>query len=134
MSLTGDKGMSVEVEEIDNQHKHLIEIMNTLYDVLFAKRKNDAIKEIFSNLLEYASLHFKTEEDYFDKFHFPEAEIHKRSHASFTKKIHALNAQFKKGAYDPTIDLVSYLEEWLTSHLMDIDKKYVKCFHENGLY
>ena len=38
---------------------------------------------------------------------------------------------------EPTIDfafeLVDFLEDWLINHLMTVDQKYVKCFHDHGL-
>jgi hemerythrin len=34
---------------------------------------------------------------------------------------------------DFAFDLIDFLEDWLINHLLDMDQKYKKCFHDHGL-
>jgi len=33
-----------------------------------------------------------------------------------------------------SLDVMSFLKEWLVSHIKGIDKDYTQCFNENGLH
>jgi len=38
-------------------------------------------------LIEYTDIHFKTEENCFEKFCYPEAETHKKGRSDFVQKV-----------------------------------------------
>ena len=137
MSINWSKEYSVNVAEIDNQHKYFIEIMNELYDAMLAKNSNKKIQEIFKKLVWYAGVHFKTEEKYFDKFHYELANEHKKEHKKLSAKIKEFKILYKEKAQDTfetTDKLIDFLENWLVDHLANQDKKYSKYFNENSLY
>ena len=126
---------SVNVKEIDNQHKKLVEIINSLYSVINNIDIDDKkLVVLFADLISYADLHFNTEEGYFDKFGYPESKHHKDAHKLFRKKIFSLITQYKKKKIEATFELVDFLEDWFLGHLAIEDKKYSKFFNDHGLF
>lgn len=136
MPIPWDKEYSVNVVEIDDQHKYFIGLMNELYDVMLTKNSNKKIQEVFEKLVLYANVHFATEEKYFDQFNYELADEHKREHKKLTIKIEEFKNLYQEKPQDTfeiTKDLIDFLENWLVDHLANQDKKYVECFNKNGL-
>ena len=125
---------SVHVEEIDNQHKEMFNIVNNLISKLNSQQNESTIKEILNSIIRYKETHFATEEKYFDLFHYEGAEAHKIAHKSFAKHIEDLRSSKIDNTTTLAFELIDYLEDWLINHLMNMDHKYVKCFLENGLH
>ncbi len=124
---------SVHVEEIDNQHKRLVELIFKLFESLNKQQKDDNLGEILSKLIEYSGYHFATEEGYFKKFNYEHAEEHIEEHKKFDEKMKTLQKQYSDNEIEISFELIDYLEDWLIDHLIETDQKYVKCFQENGL-
>ena len=127
-----DKRHSVGVKIIDEQHKHFIELLNKLYECL-GSDDTSKLADIISNLADYTELHFKTEEDYFEKFNYEGAAEHKVTHDEIRAKVKGFLD--KKG--DPKaigFELLYFLERWLFIHLDGKDKKYTECFNQHGLH
>ena len=56
---------SVNIKEIDQQHRKLFDLINLLYDSSLLNEKEDILEKIFVELKDYAFVHFKDEEKYF---------------------------------------------------------------------
>lgn len=133
MPLEWKKDHSVGVEEIDEQHKQLIKIMNRLYEAINNMKTKEELGGILGELVSYARYHFSTEEKYFDMFGFEFSDEHKKEHQKFKEKIITIQKQFKGNEIKISFDLSEFLEDWLVDHLMIQDMKYVECFKEHGL-
>ena len=128
---------SVNVEEIDDQHKKFLEHINVL-NVLNKALDNEGdkkkvISDVLKELLEYADLHFKTEEDYFDKFNYLESISHKYDHKDFYQRILGFTNLYKYDWVTMNDEMIKFLLEWFMTHILIEDRKYVECFKENGL-
>lgn len=124
---------SVGVEEIDNQHKHMFRVINELLSAINTNSTKDHLGGIIESLVKYKIFHFETEEKYFKDFNYDGAEEHIAKHKDFNDKLIALKEKHAEYTIDFAFELVDFLEDWLINHLMVVDQKYVKCFHENGL-
>lgn len=126
---------SVEVIEIDEQHKKLIQIINNLIDAISNTQiKKQIIIETINNLIEYKKMHFETEEKYFHLFNYEGTLEHETAHNAFNERINTFQIKDGDDVISLAFDLVDYLEDWMIGHLMGMDKKYTRCFHEHGLY
>jgi hemerythrin len=125
---------SVNVEEIDGQHKEYLKLVNELYDAINTQKTRENLSKIIGRLIEYADFHFSTEEKYFREFKYPLAKEHIIEHRKFSEKMDELSKKHKNKEIEISFELVDYLEDWLVDHLAKQDKKYTKCFNDNGLY
>ena len=128
-----DNGMSVNVAEIDTQHKRLVELINELNEAMRNRTAKDVLKEIIDKLADYAAVHFSTEEGYFDQFGYPKAGPHRREHKAFVKKVADFQKGFEEGQLMLSIDVINFLKDWLLNHIQGVDKQYSAFFNENGL-
>lgn len=128
-----DTSLSVGVAEMDAQHKKLIAMINDLDDAMRQGKGKDIVGKIINELIAYTRSHFATEEKYFAQFAYPETDAHKAEHVAFTKKVGEFKAGFDKGGLGLTIQVMTFLSDWLKNHIMVVDKKYGPFFNSKGL-
>ena len=95
MLLTWEPKYSVQVKKIDQQHQQLINIINRLYLAIKDNKVKTEIGKILSELIDFSSNHFSTEEKYFTEFNYKNAVHHKKEHQKFINKILNLQLQNK---------------------------------------
>ncbi len=112
------------VKEADEQHKKLVSLINQLYDAMREGKGKEVIDLIIDELVKYADYHFKTEETLMSKYGYPELESHKREHELFVQKVQEFVEKEKKGSLTLTMDVMNFLKNWITNHILGSDKKY----------
>lgn len=128
---------SVGLAELDEQHKHFIEICNRLIDMAESKEldREKALIQI-NELGDYAMYHLGEEERLFAEHEYPDAQEHITAHDEFRVKIDELVNKVRDEEKDVRLavfDAVNYAVEWLLSHILQTDKKYTKFFNELGI-
>ena len=124
---------SVQIKEIDDQHKKLIDLINELFDSMQIGQSSKVIVRILNDFVDYTVFHFKNEETYFDRFNYEETEEHKAKHKRLVDKVIKIKSDFESGKTLISADLLKFLKRWLFEHILETDKKYVECFQQNGL-
>lgn len=131
--VTWSDNLSVKVTEIDLQHKKLVSMINELYEAMKIGKGKEVTGKILNGLISYTATHFKQEERYFDKFGYPDKLNHKKEHADFVTKVSEFKDDFESGKASLTIEVMSFLSDWLFKHIKVTDKGYSKFFNEKGL-
>jgi len=124
------KKMSVHIKELDEQHKHLLNLINEANVYLEQGKKGD-LKKVLNSLVEYTRVHFSTEESYFKKWDYPFADEHMRAHAKLILSVLDYKDRFDKGE-DIVFDLLVFLKGWWEVHIKIQDHKYSDYFTEKG--
>ena len=131
--LKWDESYSVKVRLIDGQHKKLFKFANNYAEALKNGMSKASLSKLLEGLVEYANVHFSTEERYFVQFNYEDAEEHKREHTIISAKIQELKSKIRTGITIEEDDVTNFLKVWLESHVKGTDKKYIECFCKNGL-
>lgn len=113
---------SVGVEEIDEQHKRLIALINTLITAIEEREKRDVLEKILEEMIDYINYHFISEEKYFEGM--DNLKEHKLKHWEFVKKTNQLNRDYGQNKLNISQDILDFLRDWLCNHILKIDKKY----------
>jgi len=116
-----DESMSVGVEELDEQHKKLVGIINSTYEAI-QKQDSALIGALLEEMHAYAREHFAMEEAYMEECGYPHLQNHIFQHVKFTEEVR----QFQRTQQDHENDskIFVFLSRWLTAHIMDEDRKY----------
>lgn len=124
---------SVNIREIDDQHKILIEMINSLYEALLANKARDLQRQTVTRMVDYAARHFSLEEKYMKQFSYAGYQRHKEEHDRFTAKGHELQERMDKVGFVLTIEILNFLRDWLRDHILKVDKEYSSYFAQKGL-
>ena len=124
---------SVNIREIDEQHKKLVSLLNNLHEALMAGEGRQASERVLTELVTYTESHFATEERLMQRYHYPEYLEHKRKHEKMKTKVLAYVEMFKEEKLKTTLELKTFLKSWLGKHIMQTDKKYGPFLNDKGV-
>jgi diguanylate cyclase (GGDEF)-like protein/hemerythrin-like metal-binding protein len=129
-----DEGLSVGVDEIDNDHKMLLSIIAELSDAIEENHESDVIKDVFVKLESYVQLHFKREEALMRQCGYRELEAHISSHKQFVNKIPELRSELLNAdTVEVARDVYLFLVDWLLNHIVVDDMEYFQDVYDQGL-
>jgi hemerythrin len=119
-----NSNLSVNIEEIDTQHRRLVALINTLNDSMKQGKGKEVLGSIIGSLSDYTVKHFATEERYFEQFKYPERIEHSQKHLLFVQRVSEFRKGFENGQIGLSISVMNFLGNWLKEHIMGSDKKY----------
>ncbi|MEI8390448.1 MAG: hemerythrin family protein [bacterium] len=125
MLIKFDDSLLTGITDIDIQHKYLFNAINSLEDI---DNHEEQLRFAICDIEEYASEHFKTEEQYMAECKYPETEEHIKEHQEFSENYKALQSILDKHdvSDDFLIELKSFLANWIVKHYTEIDVKMAK--------
>jgi hemerythrin len=133
--MTWTSNLGVGVSELDDDHKKLIEIINELHDGISAGHKKEQLTSVLDHLVEYTKYHFAKEEKLFVKTSYLAAPTHKMEHESFVGRISNLQERLKVSPVAMLdLELMSFLRNWLVTHIQGSDKKYGPRLNAHGIH
>jgi hemerythrin len=131
--LPWNQGFSVFIKKFDDQHKQLVNLINQLHDAMIVGKGREALGEILQSLAEYTSNHFRDEEMLMKLHGYDGYEDHKKEHNMLIVQVKEKLESFRQGNNIVTHDVMSFLRNWLTQHIMDVDKKYGPFLNSKGI-
>src|SRR5512138_1759178 len=91
-----DDRMSTHVDELDEQHRKMADMINDLYEAIDAKEGKELLAQLLIKLVHYTKHHFATEERYFDEYGYPDAVAHKVENDRLRAKVASLDESYYK--------------------------------------
>ena len=132
--MNWNDNLSVGVSAMDNQHKVLMDLINSLNEAMGMGKGRDEMSKTIAGLKEYTQKHFAEEEAYLERFNYPDLAIQKAAHKQFVDKIIALEEEVQANKVGTALAAMQFLRTWLTDHIMGKDKKYGPLFNQNGIH
>lgn len=119
-----DDSMNVGIEGIDADHKGLVELFNELYAILIRQESKEVMGNALGMLVKHTIEHFKCEEEYFEKMHYPDAEKHKEEHQGLADRILDIQEQHNDGELLISVELLNFFKDWLLDHIQGSDMSF----------
>lgn len=125
-SMTIDNGI------IDDDHRHLIEIMDGIMILVTSKAPQGAVLALLKALLDFGEKHFQREEMLQKAAGFPENESHRRIHDQLLNDLRAYIADLSnvscqdltpEQCHKRIHETKRFLTRWLIAHILGEDTK-----------
>jgi hemerythrin-like metal-binding protein len=114
--------LSVEVDEIDEDHRRLIDLFNILNHAVEDEETKAYVDAVLEELISCTVWHFRHEERLMVKYDYPDAGEHKTEHRDLIDSVNALQQQYLKAGKHLSSQDIEFLEHWLTGHILSADK------------
>jgi len=120
-----DLEFKLGIEDIDNDHMKLVNLLNKVQTMLGEGQKDEA--RIFFNetLAAYINEHFANEEKFMASIGYPALEEHKQIHEKFRNSFQELAPSIASCDDTAFFKALSEAYTWIILHIGKTDKKYV---------
>ena len=129
MLVSWSSKMETGIEDIDRQHKRLFEIAEKFYETKNGDPEmlNSGIAATAEELLDYAKIHFDTEEGMMEKAGFAGYAEHKTVHRAFQEKTKVYQSRINERTDDVflAMEIMNFLIDWIIDHISVNDQEYV---------
>ncbi|MDR3590435.1 MAG: bacteriohemerythrin [Negativicutes bacterium] len=123
---------SVAVPDIDEEHKRLVGMLNSLHEAMKVGKGKQRLLELFEELYQYSKYHFAHEERLMKKCGFAGYAEHKKEHDAFVLRASELREQVTKHNAQLTTQTLTFLRDWVVNHIGAMDKKYSAVLASSG--
>jgi hemerythrin-like metal-binding protein len=123
VKIQWEESISVGVPQLDEDHKKLIGILNYVDAHQDDGVESEAISLVMEQIREFASSHFRHEEEYMLSIDYPEYDAHKKLHKQFREKTAALCLDIMDHKKTAPKDIYHFLRNWMIEHMLHVDKR-----------
>ncbi|MDR2055498.1 MAG: bacteriohemerythrin [Desulfovibrio sp.] len=117
--------LELHVPAIDSQHQKLCGYINDLYAAMKDNRTSSELRNVVKKLRDYTASHFSDEEKLFGASQYPGIKDHKEIHKKFVAQLDDFEKQLKSGTATVSMELLTFLKDWLINHIAGTDPGYV---------
>jgi hemerythrin-like metal-binding protein len=119
--LVWDKTLSVDVPEIDADHRRLLELFNRLGHAVEDGEPQARIEATLDELISCTDWHFQHEERLMEQHGYPDLPAHRAEHAELIESGRALLQGLRQSGASLSSQQIESLEHWLTGHIYGTD-------------
>lgn len=123
----------VGVPVLDEHHEKLVELINNYSDAYNNRKSDEVLGKVLDELVRYTKFHFKAEEQYLKKYHYPHSAAHMREHADLTRQVADYQRKMMSSQPGDTKEVLYFLANWLLKHVNNSDRQYATFFAEAGV-
>ena len=131
-TITWSSNFETGVAEMDNDHRLLLESLNTLTEVC----GNSGRESILNFLAKFETLileHFAREEAMIDKYDYEYASQHREEHRQLHKEIgHQIEDLYE--AHCSLTAVAAFLHDWLLKHITTSDRHLAQAINAEGTH
>ena len=125
---------SVKIGIVDTQHKNLVNILNELHQAMLGAQGKDKVGQVLLNLIKYTQVHFAMEEKLMQSHGYTDFPAHKAEHDQLASMVLEFQRKFLSNEVGLTVEMMDFLKDWLSKHILDSDKKYGPFLNAKGVF
>ena len=132
IKIEWNDSLVIGVEEIDEQHKMLIERLKNLADAFEHQQGETEVFKTFEFMSEYTDFHFSSEQEQMKNADYPGLEYQIAQHEEFKASLKRLIEDFEEEGITRalTTSVNTFLISWLVNHIVGVDMKFAEFLKE----
>ena len=115
--------LSVAVDEIDEDHRKLVNIFNILNHSVAEGESPEYLAAVLRELINCTVWHFSHEERLMLKYGYEGIEEHKAEHQELINSAKKLQQEILQTDNPVSDEAIEFLERWLTEHILTTDMR-----------
>lgn len=133
-SLKWDKSWTTDVQQFDDDHKHLIGLYNDLFTACYAGQGPVVLVGIIGKLIDYAEDHFGREDELLGRLGFPGAQEHALEHEKLLRQLYEIRDDLSREVtHSISNQTLDFLTTWIERHTKEQDCQYGRFLNERGI-
>jgi hemerythrin len=128
------KRYTVGVAALDDQHTVFIGSLNKLHAAMIQGKGRDITGPLLHALTSSTHEHFSAEEALMASTGFSGLAEHRAEHQGFDAKLEELNVQYEQGDDEVCIPLLKLMRDWISTHILEEDRKYMPWLNEHDVH
>jgi hemerythrin len=134
VGIRWSESLAIGVEEIDTQHRELVERFASLLAACEQGKGKEELKALLGFLDWYVQRHFSDEEALQQRCGYPAWQEHRREHQAFVARIGSLRQQIDQGGTElgHLVEVNHLLYAWLVNHISGADRELGLFLEKNG--
>jgi hemerythrin len=120
------------IRKMDEEHKQLIVVINTLFNMIRSGEKEADLKKVYDTLSAYTQKHFRHEEEILKKHGYEDFDDQKFEHSQFIEELEKMRSELDSNSEEAVAKVYKFLREWWIDHIVGSDKKYSQFLKEKG--
>ena len=131
--IVWEDSWSVGIEDIDDDHKKLVLLIQKLFGALISAQGAEYVKTVFFELIDYTRYHFEREEEIYEKYNYHELEHHKQLQQDLIQQVLDISKDIiSRGQTEQISDeFYEFLKHWLVDHILEEDLKFKTFLEQN---
>lgn len=121
------------IEQMDSQHKQLIQLVNQLYGIIRDKKGFEAVDTILGQMEQYATNHLHDEEKLLEEHAYPGLAAQQQSHQSYFATMEQLLGARAGDRQAAAQAIYIFLRQWWLNHIVQEDRDYGEYLRKKGL-
>ena len=121
--LVWDHVLSVGVDEVDDDHRKLVDLFNMLNHSVTEGDDPEYLAAILEELINCTAWHFSHEERLMLKHGYEGLAEHKEEHQELVKSAKELQHKILQAGNLVATEDIEFLERWLTEHILTTDMR-----------
>lgn len=115
--------LALGVENLDADHRKLIDTLNQVFDALLFDRSASIIRTALATLNDYVVEHFAREEAWMRERNRPDLSRHLAQHEALREQLAHLCAAQELSDQERSVELLMVLRDWLLGHIAHSDRE-----------
>ncbi|WP_370278925.1 GGDEF domain-containing protein [Pontibacterium sp.] len=124
-SFRWDSSFLTGINEVDDQHHRLVDIINQFGDLLAEQNEVTtlAMEGLLQELIEYTHYHFSEEEQFMEAAGIDPRHLkpHKEAHKHFIEEVLNIRSELRENGLASGEPVLKFLTHWLAYHILGTD-------------
>ena len=125
---------SINVAEIDEQHKQLLDHVNNLHAGVEQQIDKEDLRQLVLDLVEFTRFHFSSEEKLMKQHGMENVKKHHKEHKVLLKHLNHIVDAISEGKRPAFYSEYDVSNDWFLAHIMGFDKKMGEFLNGKGVY
>tara|TARA_B100000315_G_scaffold107277_1_gene98476 strand:+ start:1084 stop:1488 length:405 start_codon:yes stop_codon:yes gene_type:complete len=133
MTLTWSDQYSVNIKEIDEQNKMLLDIVNEFDEAVGESKEEETLEKTIDLSLHYVNSYFTKQEELMKKYGYPNFDDHKDQHNKIIEELFHICKKHKEGDKEVARKIAFFFGYWLNTHVLIEDRKLGEFLNNKGV-